>query len=65
MTTPFIINLTKTNQGFIYHSLEDTHSQNKNKKYKSPPPTKPFHNKITNRLIKEIEQITDKPYHIE
>jgi hypothetical protein len=53
MTTPFIINLSKTNEGFIFHSIEEVHhSQNKNKKYKTPLPSKPYQSKITNRLIK-------------
>ena len=50
--TPFIINLTKTSQGYAFHSLEE-HAlpQPKPKKTKPILPKTP-QSKITNRLIK-------------
>jgi hypothetical protein len=51
MSTPFIINLERHPQGYVFHSIEDTSQQNKAKK---PKPSQPKSSlpKNTNRLIK-------------
>lgn len=50
--TPFIINLAKTSEGYLFHSLEEHPlPQPKLKKPKLPQP-KNTQSKITNRLIK-------------
>lgn len=59
--SPFIINLAKTQEGYVFHSLEEPPlPQPKNKKPKPAQP-KNTHSKITNRLIKEIGLISDLP----